>query len=173
MTAIPKNAFTDMAGRLWLLKLNYGLATRINDTLGVDLSNAHNGEAFKQLAVDALLLIKTLTMLVETQLGEQQVTPEAFVESLDDATLAAAGDAIGEMIVLFTRPAVRPVIEAMLAKGTEAKQAVIELATAKINGPIATAAIQRELAKIDKQIDQALSQSTSIESPTSGLRSPA
>lgn len=165
---MPKNSFPDLAGRVWLLKLNCGLAQRIHETLGVDLANAHNGQAFQQLGGDSLLLIKTLAMLVETQLAESSVTPEAFVEGLDDATLETAGEAIGQMIVLFTRPAIRPVIKTMLAKGKEAQQAVINLAETKLSGPAMSAAIQRELTRIDQQIEQALAEKTAVPSmPTS------
>jgi hypothetical protein len=55
--APPKNSFQDLAGRRWLLKLNYGLAERIKDALGVDLSNAHDGQAFIKLGRDPKLLI--------------------------------------------------------------------------------------------------------------------
>lgn len=172
MTAIPKNCFVDLAGRMWLLKLNYGLAQRINETLHVDLANAHSGEAFKQLGRDTTLLIKTLTMLIEPQLAEQEVSPEAFVEQLDDVVLDAAGDALAEMIVLFTRPAIRPVLEEMIAKGKEARTGAVGLAAEKLRGPSAKAMIDRELAKLDQQLEAALNPPRCTISPTSGPPSP-
>jgi hypothetical protein len=158
VSAIPKNAFVDLAGRVWLLKLNCGLATRIHDALGVDLANAHNGQAFRQLGSDTLLLIKTLTALIEPQLAEQKVSPEAFVEQLDDVVLEQASDALAAMIVLFTRPAIRPVLEAMITKGTEGRKAAVDLATEKLSGPAAKAMIDRQLATLGQKMDAALAE---------------
>jgi hypothetical protein len=165
MTALPKNSFLDRAGRLWQLELNYGLATRIRKSLGVDLANAHNGEALQQLGTDDELLVATLFALVEEQAQRAEVSPEAFTEALDGEVLEHAGEALSEMIRLFTRPAIRPVIEAMLAKGTEGRTAAIELATKKLQSPSAQAAIDRQLAKLDQQLEAAL---TGTSSPTNG-----
>jgi hypothetical protein len=178
--APPKNSFEDLAGRRWLLKLNYGLAERIKDALGVDLANAHDGQAFVTLGRDPKLFIQTLAMLVEDQLKAAGVEVEQLVEQLDDCVLELAGDALAEMILLFTRPAIRPVIAEMLAKGREGREAAINLATDKLRSPATQAAIDRELARMAENIDAALAgetlpgrQSTPGSSATSSPRSPA
>ena len=177
----PKHAFVDRAGRTWLLVLNFGLAKRINGSLGVDFNNAHTGECFKQLAASDELLVATLFAIVEEQATIANVTPEQFAEACDGAVFEAAGEALGEMIKVFTRPGIRPVIESMLARGAEGRNAAIEMAANKLNSPAVTALIERELAKLDRELDDALSPSLpagvpasmATSSPTSGPPSPA
>lgn len=180
MTASAKNAFTDLAGRRWLLKLNYGLAQRINEALSVDLANAHQGRVFQQLGGDALLFIQTLTMLIDDQLSEQKVTPEQFVEALDDVVLDQASEALREMIVLFTRPAIRPVLTKMFDKSDQAKQRALAMATQRLDSPEVDAAIERELAALDQTLatsspaaNSLAASSTDINLPTNGPESAA
>ena len=173
MSEKSKNSFTDLEGRQWLLKLNYGLATRIKDALSVDLANAHNGQAFQQIAKSPLLFIQTLTMLVESQLAVNNVTPEQFVEAIDDAVLDQASNALREMLLLFSRAALRPLMGTMFEKSDEARTMALEVASAKLSGPSLTAAIAREVAALDQQIETALAnQSTLTASPTSGQQLP-
>ena len=156
MPDTPKHAFTDRAGRTWLLVLNYGLAKEIRDTIGVDFANAHNGEALKQLATNDELLVATLFALIEDQAKRENVTPEEFAKALDGEVFEAAGDAIGEMLRLFTRQAARPVIEALIDKTNQVKTQAGNLAAAQLRSPEAQAAIDREMDKLVAQAQQAL-----------------
>jgi hypothetical protein len=155
---MTRPSFTDRAGRTWFLELNYGLARQIHKDHQVDFANAHNGEALRKLASDDELLVTVLFALVEQQAEACGVTPEQFAEGLDGATFEQAGEAIGQMIALFTRPTIRPVVEEMLAQGRAGRQAAVELATAKLRGPEAQAAIARELDKLDQRMTAALTQ---------------
>jgi hypothetical protein len=119
-------------------------------------------------------------MLVEDQLKGAGVEVEQLVEQFDDCVLELAGDALFEMVLLFTRPAIRPVIAEILAKGREGREAAINLATDKLRSPATQAAIDRELAKMAENIDAALAgetlpgrQSMPGSSATSSPRSPA
>ena len=174
MLPLPKHAFRDLKDRIWLLIMNYGLAKRILAAFpGVDFANAHNGQALQALAQSDELLVCVLFAIVEDQAKAANVSPEDFAEALAGEQFEAAGNAIGEMITLFTRPGIRPVIEQMFAMGTAARTAAIELATKKLSGPSVQAAIDREMQRLDQQLEEALmNPSIAISSSTSGPPSP-
>lgn len=172
--ASPKHAFTDRVGRVWLLVMNYGLSKRINAALGVDFANAHTGECLQQLATSDELLVATLFAIVEAQAQAASVSPEQFAEALDGEVFEAAGEALGEMLRLFTRPALRPVIEAAIGFHLESTQAVIDAAAQKLRGPAGQAAIRANVATLECDLDQALThRSTATSWPTNGPASPA
>lgn len=173
MPDLAKHCFLDARGRTWRLELNYGQAVAIERSLGVDLANAHNGRAFQQLAADDGLLVATLFAIVEDQAAAQDVSPEEFARGFNGSVFEAATDAVGEMILNFSRPGVRPIIAAMLAKGAEGRAGAIRLATSKLSGPAATALIARQLASLDQQLEAALNPPTPTNSPMNGPASPA
>jgi hypothetical protein len=169
--------FTDALGRRWPLVLTYGLAQRIHKSLGVDLANAHTGEALTKLGQSDELFVATLFALVEDEAGRQQVSPEAFAEGLNGEVFEAAGDALEQMLLVFIRPALRPVLEAVFEANHEKRTKVVALATRKLSGANRDAAIDRELGSLEQQLDRALAgevlPTTSTSSRTSGRRSRA
>lgn len=171
--ALP--TFTDAAGRRWSLVLTYGLAQRIHKSLGLDLANAHNGEALTALAGNDRLLVELLFALIEEQATSAGVTPEQFADGLNGDVFEAAAEALQEMIRLFTRPAIRPVMEQIFAAQQDKRRRGIELVVEKLSGPAREQAIQRDLSQIERQFDEALATqpppTTSTKSPTSGRRS--
>jgi len=122
MAPLPKHAFADLAGRVWVLALNYGLAKRIEKELGVDFTNAHNGRCFQQLGQDDALFVAVLFAICEKQAEAEGVTPEQFAEGLAGDQIEAAGDALAECVKLFTRPAIRPVLDELYEKGREGRR---------------------------------------------------
>jgi hypothetical protein len=159
--APESTAFTDAKGRAWQLELNYGLARRIKKDLGVDFANAHNGEALKKLGTDDELLVSTLYALIEEQAKTAEISPDQFVEALNGEVLEAAANAIGAMIVLFTRPAIRPVIQSLLDKAQQGRAKLTQMALGKMQGPEVTAAIDREVEQVSRRIDAELTASNS------------
>lgn len=151
----PKNSFNDLAGRVWLLVLNYGLAKRIAAELGVDFVNAHTGECFAKLA-DEALFVSVLFALCEAQAEKAGVTPEQFAEALAGEQFEAAGEALTECVQLFIRPALRPAFEQLIAAGRQERAASLELLSRKLQGAELQAAIGRRLAATSDQIDAAL-----------------
>lgn len=174
MADVP--SFTDARGRRWPLVLTYGLAQRIHKSLELDLANAHTGEALTKLGQSDELFVATLFALVEDEAGRQEVSPQEFAEGLNGEVLEAAGQALEQMLVLFIRPALRPVLEAVFAANHEKRAKVVELATRKLTGAGKDRAIDREVATIEERLDRALAgetPTTSTSSRTSGRRSRA
>lgn len=173
---MPAATFTDLAGRTWRLDLNYGLALEIEAALGVDLANAHNGQALQQLATDAKLFFQTLTLLCQDQLAERSLSEKQFLSGFNDETVERATQAVEQMLVLFTRPALRPVIAGLLHKRNQTQHAAITVALDKIESPAAQALIDRQIEQLGQQIDAALQlpgPATATNSPGSGPASPA
>jgi hypothetical protein len=168
--------FTDARGRRWPLVLTYGLAQRIRTSLDVDLANAHTGEALTKLGQSDELFVATLFALVEDEAGKQSVTPADFAEGLNGEVFEAAARALEQMLLVFIRPALRPVLEAVFQANHEKRTKVVELAKRKLTGAPMGRAIDREVATLEGRLDAVMAgdkPTTSTSSRTSGRRSRA
>lgn len=162
--SIPE--FRDASGRRFTLILNYGLAEAIEQALGIDLVNAHNGEALQRLSFDGKLFVQTLAMLCEEQLRAQGTTPAEFVQALDGDALAAAGQALEEMLLVFIRPRMRPIFQELRKLIDEVSQQTSQ----RVAGPITQQLVRHELERMEERIKTEL---TRTSSPGSGPASPA
>lgn len=173
---MPQPTFTDLSGRVWPLTLNFGLAQDIRKSFpGVDFLNAHNGQAFQVLGSDDEVLVGVLWMLCEQQATAQQITPEAFAAGLAGDALEAAEEALERCVILFTRPARRPVLEVLLGKARETSAKAMTLTTQKVSGEKVDRLQAQMLEDLDEQIDRLLAKPLSMakSSGTSGPASPA
>jgi hypothetical protein len=170
--------FTDLCNRSWTLALNFRLAQEIRDALGVDFLNAHNGKALTALGRDDELLVKTLWMLCEAQAEKCGLSPEDFAEGLAGEPMEAACQAIEEAVVLFTRPAKRPELEAVRQRAAEVLKTTSDLTVRKVKSGRVDRFIEKKLARAERQIDleldrlEAEDSSTASSSAASGPASP-
>lgn len=167
--------FTDTRQRVWPLAFDYTLARRIKKEAGLDFVNAHDGKAIEGIYRSDEKLVQVLWLLCQEQAEREQIDEEEFGRGLGGDALGAAIDALQEALVLFSRPANRPVLEQILAKAREAQDAEQKLVMEKLGSQKVTDLMQakaREVSdKIDRQLDDLIR--TPGKSPTSGLPSPA
>lgn len=148
--------FRDLAGDVWVLKINYGNAEDVLQTTGVDFVNAHNGKAFGAVVQDDRRLVTVLACLLEKQIQQRNLEPRGFAERLDGSVLADALDALRVAIELFTRPDVRPAMITLNDQIEKTRRKAIKKATAKLSSPMAEAAIDRALATEEARVDRML-----------------
>jgi hypothetical protein len=153
----PSPTFSDNTGDTWRIRLNYAIADAVLEATGIDFVNAHNGEAYGRLVENDRIIVSTLYVLCENQINERKLSPQQFAERLDGEVLSDALDAIREAIELFTRPEIRPTINAMNHQLDLTFRKAIGIATDKVSSPMATQAIDRKLAVKANEIDDRFS----------------
>lgn len=166
-------AFTDRAGRRWALELTYGLAKKIAKETGFSFL-ALNEKALDRLVSDEDYLVDVVWRLVADQAAADGVTREQFEASLDRETLTRILQAIAEALVNFSRPDVRPAVEALMKTIWESKEQAGIVAKERILGPKVSAARQKLLADLGRQIEEQFTKSLAgMSSPSAGPESPA
>lgn len=173
--------FVDRLGRLWVIELNVTLARAIKQSLGLDFLNAHDGKAIASISQSDELLVECLWMLCERQAAQLLVRrgdcenavqtplePEEFAAGLGGDELQGGLQAIGDAVILFSRPAKRPVMKALLDRAGEVQEKGGTAAAEKVKGGSVDRLIETELAKMDAEFDRLL---TASSSPTSGPES--
>jgi hypothetical protein len=153
----PAATFADNTGEIWRVKLNYAIAEAVREANGIDFVNAHNGQAYGRLVEDDRTIVATLYVLCETQIKERTLSPQQFAERLDGEVLSDALDAIREAIELFTRPEIRPTINAINHQVDLTLRKAVGIATEKVSSQAATRAIEADLAKRAQMIDDQFS----------------
>lgn len=164
MTQRQPNQFTDDAGRTWTLRLHLGLCERIREECGVNLANPTDPQTAEVLLREDNVprFLDVLWRLVESQAQAAGVDRQGFLEALTDAVLCEAVDALLEAIVLFSRPAKRPVLQAMADKMRQIQSETM-------------LRVQTQVQQIDvrRLLDQAIPPSTPSPSATNGEASSA
>jgi hypothetical protein len=141
--------FVDKHDRIYTLDLNVAIGRRIKAAHGVDLLNAGDGKAFRQLA-DRDLFLDVLWMFVEPICEQHRIDRDAFEASLDGAAIAAAGDAMVAAIVGFSPPSLQEgMMGVVKAQDAAQREAMARLVTSIESGPMK--------AKIEANIDDLLS----------------
>ena len=166
--------FTDTRGHTWPLAFDYSLARRIKKEAGLDFVNAHDGKAIEAIYRSDEKLVQVLWLLCQEQAAREQIDEEDFGRGLAGDALGSAIDALQEALVLFSRPANRPVLTQILAKAREAQAAEQELVIAKLTSEKVTELMRAKARQVSQEIDRQLDAliRTPGRSPTSGPRSP-
>ena len=110
--------FRDALGREWSLTINVAALKRVNDALGLDLTQIvdPDSDVVKKLTGDMFLLFECLCTLLQPQLEQHSVSPEAFGESLDEESTEKAATALFEAIIDFFREDRRMLLKRAFSK---------------------------------------------------------
>lgn len=169
----PAPAFTDLEGRRWTLVLNVHLAQQIRDSLGLDFLAAEDGKAITAVGQSDEQLVQVLFALCEPQAEKSEVTPEAFARGLGGDVLEQASDALTGAVMLFTRPARRPVLQGILDRAKEALTRQQEMLVQRIKSGAVDRLMEAKLEEAGQEFDARIRTATPKSSPTTARRSAA
>jgi len=125
--------FLDLQKREWRLALDFIKLPAIRDSTGVDFGQVeHFSQSWAQLYLEQDKLLKIVWLVVSGQAEAQGITQQQWLESMDDAALGDAYEALGESVVNFTRPQNRGMIEAAINTIKSGVTATMEKASAEI-----------------------------------------
>lgn len=152
--ALPE--FVDAEGRRWRLRWTIGLARAVREKHRLDFLNAHNGQALGVVTRDNDQLVNVLWELCLAEAERQAVDVHAFAAALDGDSLARGLDALLESLVLFSMPAERPAMRAVIGRLQELQARESDLKVQKVAGPAGTKLLDRTLAAASRAIDRKL-----------------
>ena len=116
------HVFKDKTGRTWHASLTVATLKKARDLAGVDLADVSDGEVFRRLAADPVLLCSALHAISEPAPGESAATLDAFCAAMDGDTLAPASDALVGEVVDFFPPPVRARMKSAVAAAKKAQE---------------------------------------------------
>lgn len=148
-------SFVDTLGREWKLSINLGTVREIKRALKLDLLD--DPQAIKKLTGDIELLVNALFVVVAEQAKAANVSDIQFAEGMGGDTFDLALEAfMGELIDFSPGPrrgALKKIWETLRTLQTAAS----ERAIAKLSGPTMAAAIESQLANMEREIEANLS----------------
>jgi len=168
--------FRDAQGREWSLTINVASLKRVNDALGLDLTQIvdPDSDVVAKLTGDMFLLFECLCTLLQPQLDQHDVSPEAFGESLDEESTEKAATALFEAIIDFFREDRRMLLKRAFSKVQTAvsrrETQALERAMKGVESPEFDRVIGDAL---DDNIPASTSGSSSTASPASSASIPA
>lgn len=116
------HVFKDTTGRTWHASLTVATLKKARDLAGVDLADVSDGEVFRRLAADPVLLCSALHAISEPAPGESAATLDAFCAAMGGDTLAPASDALVGEVVDFFPPPVRARMKSAVAAAKKAQE---------------------------------------------------
>ncbi len=134
---------TDKKGRDWTIAIEIDVARKILASFRIDFANSHDPKSGLDRLQNYNVLADVLFVFVEDQLKSQNVSKDEFFASCDGPALASGFDAIMEALVLFTPPAMKPAMEALLVASREHDKAKAMRIVETLQGD----AIQQTLSK--------------------------
>jgi hypothetical protein len=150
------------------------LAQQIRDgSIKLDFLAAEDGKAITAVGQSDEKLVQVLFALCEQQAQKAEVTPELFAVGLGGDVLEAASEALMQAVVLFTRPARRPVLLAVLERAKEAIAKGKEMLVQRINSGAVDQLMNGKLDQAAKAFDEHIRTATPSSLPTTAGRSAA
>lgn len=117
----PPTAFTDAAGRRWVVTISYHTLKRVKAATGVEIAKFAE-QKFKRLGEmlgDVEAFVNVLWVCVEEQAGKLGVSDEDFGRALGGDALEAAADAFVRAFADFSPSQAREPLLALARKGKE------------------------------------------------------
>ena len=154
--------FSDSMKRRWELDATVGSLRRVKDVTGLDLTKMVDPESdvLQKLSTDMFVLADVLCAWLKPQLDAAGVTPEAFLESLDEAAAEAASIAVLEATVDFFHEAKRMPLQRALTK--------LESAASKLRSQASSEALRQvDETDFDALLQSAISGASSTTSRAS------
>lgn len=153
-------AFTDAQGRRWHLRLNYALATDLQEKVGVDVRNALKTDGWLKLYDDPSALLNCLWILCEEKAKNDGVTQRSFFEGFEGETFDGALNAFLDAVVFFSRDRERPVIQAAVEKIRQQDQTRMDAWQEVITGDKMTAHLQKVTEQAKQKVEAKLQAET-------------
>lgn len=149
--------FKDNQGREWSVALDGWQINRLKNELGFV---AVDFESIEKARTDYGLLANILFVLCESEAKERKVTDEDFGRSLFGQAMEDARDAYLKATIDFFPPSQQETLKTVLEKMASVQDQAVTLAKRKVNSLAMDEAIQREMAKAEKDIDALLAGTT-------------
>jgi len=128
-------AFMDSTGRSWTVTINVDAIMRVRGLLSVNLAKIadDNFKLLDEILGDPVLLVDIIYCLCKQQADSQHVSDEDFGRSMaGDVILTAATAMFEELSDFFPRQRARDALKALLAKGRQVSDLLVEQAALKI-----------------------------------------
>lgn len=154
---IPK--MTDKKGRDWFIVIDIGVARKILSSFRIDFANSHDPKSGLDRLQNYNTLSDVLCVFVEEQLAAQNVSKDDFFSSCDGPALASGFEAIMEALVLFTPPAMKPAMEAILVASREHDKAKAMRIVETFQGDAIQQTLARNLNQLESQIVKGMEKS--------------
>jgi hypothetical protein len=124
-----------------------------------------NTEELQKLA-DRTKMLEVVWLGIAPQADAASVTQDDFWHALDSKVIHEAWEAMLEGIVLFFRPEEQIALRACLDRIREFDEKRMKLATKKAQSPLLGKAVETELQRLEKRLDEQLE--SAITTQTSG-----
>lgn len=128
--------FTDNAGRVWTITVNVDAIKRVRGLLNVNLAavGENNFKLLSDLLSDPVLLVDVLFVLCKAEADARSITDVQFGQSMaGDAITAAAEAMLEELTSFFPSAQGRAAMKALLDKGRQVSQLLLNHAMLQID----------------------------------------
>ena len=152
--------FKDTEGRLWCLDLTIGSIKRVKSITDVDLLNISDGSTLVELSRDPFKLVDLIWAIIQPQAVAMNVTDEQFGSAMGGMALRDASEAFLAGITSFFQqwsPSLGATLSKLHSKINEMDLRATELTRAKIADPRVDAALEATFAKVEREMETALS----------------
>ena len=121
-------SFTDDLGRSWELRLTPLTMATVEKETEINLGRALGGEmkGLQELFEDFVALSRVLTALVKTQLPQQGLNADTFMDQMVGDTLERAGEAFIEAVLDFCPSRQAKILRAEMAKTMKEQEAMLK-----------------------------------------------
>lgn len=150
---------TDKLGREWNIVIEIHVARKILSSFRIDFANSHDPKSGLDRLQNYNILADVLFVFVEDQLKTQSVSKDEFFAACDGPALASGFEAIMEALVLFTPPAMKPAMEAILVASREHDKAKAMRIVETFQGDAIQQTLARNLNQLESQIVKGMEKS--------------
>jgi hypothetical protein len=156
--------FADKMGRVWHLSIDVGSIRRVKASpLGINLADALDGKLLERLSGDLLLMADVLCELCRPEAKKENISEDAFYESLAGEVLEKATTAFMEELADFFPAGRGTVIRKALAKLKKLQGMATDKATEILDSPKLEELMRRQLNDLSGTAQES-SESTRIHS---------
>ena len=142
-------AFTDSAGRPWLLKMTVGANDRILESCKLDL---YDQADFEKVMTDDRAALACIAAMLMPEIIKQGLSAEQFAEGLDADPMVAAIEAFRETLINFCPAAMRPTRQAMLDKIKSLQAVQVQRERKRLDSGLIDKAVMAEMDAEEQRI---------------------
>ncbi len=149
-------SFKDNSGRTWTLRIDVDAVKRVRELLDIDLLAVIEGKHIDRLTNDPLFLCDVVYAVCKPQADERRVSDAEFGRGMYGDAFEAAYAALTEALIAFFPPGRRAPLAKVIQKTKTLAEKAMALAEAKLDDPRLSQLLERELAKLEAQIESML-----------------
>lgn len=126
--------FTDATGERWQVEINYAMRNKLRDLEFFDVLKLFEDKfsSLGELLEDVERFVRSLYLVLESQIKSRDLSPEQFAERLNGAAMEAASEAFARAVVDFFPEPRRGLGHAALDKGLKMIPRVLNAALEKL-----------------------------------------